>query len=196
MQFSEGRVYHIYNRGNNQQLIFFNRDNYIFFLKKIRKELLAYCDILAYCLMPNHFHLMVYIHPTALKQENNSHIHPLNNAIAVVLRSYTRAIQKQENKKGSLFQQKAKAKELEDKNADFTLNYAAACLHYIHQNPLRARLTEKLEDWEFSSFRDYAEIRNGTLCNKETAYKVTGIDKKEFLYESYQLITDMKERLY
>jgi len=58
MDFDKGHLYHIYNQGNNQQMIFFNKENYLFFLKKIRIHVLPFADILAWCLMPNHFHLM------------------------------------------------------------------------------------------------------------------------------------------
>ena len=61
MQFEKNHLYHIYNRGNNSQKIFFNRDNYLFFTNKIKKHILSYADILAYCLMPNHFHLIVHV---------------------------------------------------------------------------------------------------------------------------------------
>ncbi|RLD54507.1 MAG: hypothetical protein DRJ05_14530, partial [Bacteroidetes bacterium] len=59
MDFKTGYIYHIYNRGNNKNKIFFSRDNYLFFLKKTRKELSDHLDFLAYCLMPNHFHFLV-----------------------------------------------------------------------------------------------------------------------------------------
>ena len=39
MHFENGEVYHIYNRGNNKQTIFFNEDNYLFFLQKVKEEL-------------------------------------------------------------------------------------------------------------------------------------------------------------
>jgi len=61
MQFEEGYIYHIYNQGNNRQKIFFNRENYLYFLRKINTYILPYGDILAWCLMPNHFHLMVLV---------------------------------------------------------------------------------------------------------------------------------------
>jgi len=61
MQFATDHIYHIYNRGNNAQPIFFSRENYLFFLKKVRKHILPHADILAWCLMPNHFHFMVYV---------------------------------------------------------------------------------------------------------------------------------------
>ena len=54
-------IYHIYNQGNNRQKIFFNRENYLYFLKKVKQHILPYADILAWCLMPNHFHLLVAV---------------------------------------------------------------------------------------------------------------------------------------
>jgi putative transposase len=61
MQLEEGHVFHIYNQGNNRQRIFFEEENYQFFIKKMQVHLLPYCNILAYCLMPNHFHWMVEV---------------------------------------------------------------------------------------------------------------------------------------
>lgn len=54
-------LYHIYNQGNNRQKIFFSRDNYLYFLEKVNKLLLPYVDVIAWCLMPNHFHFLVYV---------------------------------------------------------------------------------------------------------------------------------------
>ena len=61
MQFETGYLYHIYNQGNNRQKIFFDRENYLLFLKKIRSHVKPYCDVLAWALLPNHFHLMVKV---------------------------------------------------------------------------------------------------------------------------------------
>ncbi len=59
MNFAEEHIYHVYNRGNNSQTVFFNHENYMFFLEKIRTHIFPHADILAWCLMPNHFHLMI-----------------------------------------------------------------------------------------------------------------------------------------
>lgn len=53
MHFVQGEFYHVYNRGNNRQVIFFNERNYLFFLKKVREQLLPLSDIIAYCLLPD-----------------------------------------------------------------------------------------------------------------------------------------------
>lgn len=182
MEFIEGNAYHIYNRGNNKQQIFFNHENYLFFLRKVKNEFAPYCEILSYCLMPNHFHLIVFIkQPTRDKN--------LNKAIAILLRSYTRAIQIQENFTGSLFQQKTKAKELTN-NVNDTLNYLSICAHYIHQNPLKAGLVSNLNDWKYSSYLDYLALRRGTLCNKELFYNLAGVEKEQFIEEFEILIAE------
>ena len=60
MRFYPEQVYHIYNRGNNRQKIFFEEENYVFFPRKVRRQLLPHVKMLCYCLMPNHFHFLIY----------------------------------------------------------------------------------------------------------------------------------------
>ncbi len=79
--------YHIYNRGNNKQDIFSRRENYLYFLKKIRKHLLPHLDIVAYCLMPNHFHILAYT-------KSDIDHEKFSEDLKIMLRSYTRAINK------------------------------------------------------------------------------------------------------
>ena len=67
MYFEEGYIYHIYNQGNNRQRLFFKRENYLYFLRKVGVYIKPYADILAWCLMPNHFHLMVLVNHTVVK---------------------------------------------------------------------------------------------------------------------------------
>lgn len=55
--------YHLYSRGNNKQLIFYKAKNYPYFLFKLTTYLTDYVDVFAYCLLPNHFHLLVRIKP-------------------------------------------------------------------------------------------------------------------------------------
>lgn len=176
MNFIPGSIYHVYNRGNNKQPIFFKNDNYHFFLKKIKREICPQADVIAYCLMPNHFHLMLIIKDIAI---NNKNI--LSRKIGTLLSSYTRAVQLQENFTGSLFQQKTKAIEISSifENNDKT-DYLTTCFHYIHQNPLRAHLVEKIEDWEYSSFNDYTTFRNDEIINKTLAKEIIEIDWDHF----------------
>jgi len=191
MQFEPGNLYHIYNRGNNSRPIFFTYDNYLFFLKKIKMYILPFSDVLAWCLMPNHFHLMVYINNTKIflsEQVTESHqftrTRSINDSISILLRSYTRAVQKQENITGSLFQHRTKAACLTEidgitpawfQTAFNTIinipepekEYPQVCFNYIHMNPVDAGLVKKPEEWAFSSYRDHAGLRDGKLINRE-----------------------------
>lgn len=186
MEFHPNHLYHIYNRGNNQQPLFFSEANYLFFLKKIRTFILPHCEILSFALMPNHFHLLVCTDERVIetKQIGATDRNVLSEGIRNMLQTYTKAINKQNHTTGSLFQQNTKAKCLDDGS----VNYAITCFHYIHQNPMKARLVLKMEDWDYSSFKDFAGFRNGTLCNRELAFPLLGLDKKTFYADSYKII--------
>jgi len=186
MQFFQNELYHIYNRGNNRRKIFYMPDNYIYFLKKVRRYLLPYCDILSYSLIPNHFHFLIHSDERTIRTKTirDQARNPLSEGIRLLLSSYTQAINKQNKFTGSLFQQNTKAKPIVKGSS----NYDLTVFHYIHQNAYRANLVERLEDWEYSSFRDYCGQRSGTLCNKELAIKLLGLNMNTFYEESYKAI--------
>ena len=186
MEFFKNELYHIYNRGNNRQRIFFKPDNYIFFLKKVRRYILPYCDILSYSLMPNHFHFLIHSdeRTIATKTIRTEAKNVLSEGIRVLLSSYTQAINKQNQFSGSLFQQNTKAKPIVKGGR----NYDLTVFHYIHQNPYRANLVARMEDWEYSSFVDYCGKRNGNLCNKELTIKLLGLNMTTFYEDSYKQI--------
>ncbi|MDP4270834.1 MAG: transposase [Bacteroidota bacterium] len=195
MIFEEHHLYHFYNQGNNREKIFFCRDNYLFFLKKINTHLLSYVDVVAWCLMPNHFHFLIYVKALELGVKpslevkaslDDTNRRTLNDTIGLMLRSYTRAINIQQNRSGSLFRNPSKA-ECITKSDGITpsfyntatgtrLNitvpekeYPQVCFDYIHNNPVAAGLVNQPEDWEFSSYRDYCGLRNGKMIDKERA---------------------------
>ena len=120
MQLRPETLCHIYNRGNNQRPVFLQEKNYNFFILKALNELSSKLNFLAYCLMPNHFHFLVYTKP-----EFEPKI--FSNGMRTLLSSYTRAVQKQERFTGSLFQQNTKYKEVVDNS------YAHTCFHYINE---------------------------------------------------------------
>ena len=183
MQFEKDHVYHIYNMGNNSTKIFFNEENYIFFLRKIRTEIKPISEILAYCLMPNHFHLMIQATEKSC-ETNRQVIQILSRKIGTLLSSYSQAINKQEKTTGSLFRQKTKAKDLRQYITDPKIknDYAKTCFFYLHNNPVEANLVDEAQDWEYSSFSDYCDLRNGTLCNKTLAFEILGIEKESLFF--------------
>lgn len=143
--YSPGEYYHIYNRGVNRQPIFFTEQNWAFFLQRLHKYFTPdKADIIAYCLMPNHYHLLVYI-----KTEDFGHtiMQPFST-------SYTKAINRAQKRVGSLFQGPYKGKWI--KNNKLLLHIT----RYIHRNPVDAGLVYKPADWEYSSYRDYINQRH------------------------------------
>ena len=185
--------YHIYNRGNNRQPIFFNDNNYIFFLRKIRKQLLPVADIICYCLMPNHFHIIIRATDKSTNERKSFGGKPMQEfpyRIGILLSSYSQAINKQNNTTGSLFQQKTKAKILSEQIADKKINYLENCFSYVHNNPVRSKLVTNLKDWPYSSWPDYAGIRNGTLVNKQIFFEATGLRGENFAEQLYKEITE------
>ncbi|MEA5533661.1 REP-associated tyrosine transposase [Crocosphaera sp. XPORK-15E] len=156
--FQAGQYYHIYNRGNNRQNIFFERENYLFFLRSLRRYLLAETlDIIAYCLMPNHYHLLV-----CLKTAD------LSAAMQAFSLSYTKAMNRRYDRVGSLFQGRFQAILVD--RTEYLLNLS----RYIHWNPVKAGLVKQPQDWEFSSFHEYVGLRGGTLPKTEDILAILG----------------------
>lgn len=187
MHFIPGHVYHLYNRGNNKQAIFFAERNYQFFLEKIKKQLSPVCEIVCWCLMPNHFHLMVYATEESCRERasfGGKSMQELAYRIGVLLSSYSQAINKQNGTTGSLFQQKTKAKWITATND----NYLITCLHYIHQNPWKAKLANQLEDWIYTSFRQYIGKDNQLICNQDVLRLLTGCQMNTFYQDSYNVL--------
>jgi putative transposase len=157
--FIAGEYYHIYNRGHNRQLIFFERENYLFFLRRVRKYLIGEpqtsdvsktsevcATIVAYCLMPNHFHLLIRPHDDQLSRRMQR--------FSI---SYTKAMNKRYDRVGALFQGQFRALHIE--RDEYLLHLS----RYIHLNPTAGGLVKRAQDWEFSSYREYIGLRRGTL---------------------------------
>ncbi|MFA9391402.1 MAG: transposase [Prolixibacteraceae bacterium] len=191
MHFEVDKAYHIYNRSN--ETVFFSDDNYLYFLKKVNRLIKPYSEILAWCLMPNHFHFLVVANSMSCELVEEKHrpiTQQLAKNIGTLLSSYTRAINKLKHRRGKLFAHNTSAKCLNDQmNNEYFLDN---CFHYVHQNPVRARLCAHPKDWEFSSYRDYAGIRNGKLVNMELASEMLNNDIDNFEALSKVLIDESK----
>lgn len=136
--------------------------------------------------MPNHFHLLIYADERTIKttQIGNKDVNVLSYGFQNLLSSYTKAINKKHERTGSLFTQNTKAKALSP------IPDGYICFKYIHQNPLKANLVKNINHWEFSSYLDYAGLRNGSMCNKELANSVLRFDKAKYFKTAYELVLD------
>jgi putative transposase len=147
LTFQPDHYYHLYNRGNDRDPIFFERENYLHFLRLVRRHLIEQTlDVLAYCLMPNHYHLLV-----------RCKTGEVSGAMQRLSMAYTKAMNRRYNRVGSLFQGQFQAIAVDRDE------YLYHLTRYIHLNPVKAEIVAHLQDWEFSSYLEYAGLRNGTL---------------------------------
>jgi putative transposase len=172
MRFYENSYYHIYNRTINEELLFRSEENYLFFLKKYRYYLDEYLETIGYCLMPTHFHFLVRVKEIENQTSGLSDVSTkISRGMHKLQMSYTKAFNRRYNRQGSLFQAHYKAKQISNEP------YLITLLTYIHQNPIRSGLVEKAEEWLFSSYQDYIDLRKGTLPSKSIILKM--IKKQE-----------------
>ena len=139
-----GKYYHIYNRGNEKTKIFYKHDNYQHFIRLYKKYLEAWVDTYSYCFIPNHFHLLVYI------KDNLSP--DLSQLVSQQFRrffiSYAMAINKQQKRKGSLFQRPFRRQII---TTNFQLKRT---VYYIHNNPVKHNITNDFREFNYSSYHD------------------------------------------
>lgn len=188
VKFVEGEVYYIYNRGVNRNAIFHDSQDYERFLKmlymvngikkfkskdliKIEKDMYTFrrgeqlVDIMAYVLMPNHFHILLTSHRSDIKRTDTN----LDNNISVFMKRLTAAYSQYYNYKykrtGSLFEGKFKAEHVGD------ADYFKYLFSYIHLNPIKLiqsawreegihdykAANDFLNNYKYSSFKDYFE---------------------------------------
>ncbi len=147
-----GNYYHIFNRGNNGQDIFFESENYEFFLHRLDQYITPFCDIIAWVLLRNHFHLLVYVKETVAVDKLDYTATENPKQIEVHLQfghffnSYAKSINKRYHRTGSLF----------EKNFERVLvdnhKYFKNLIHYIHFNPVKHGFTEEVWNYPWSSY--------------------------------------------
>jgi REP element-mobilizing transposase RayT len=152
--------YHIYNRGNNRERIFFEPDNYVYFLKKIREYLVPVADVLVYCLMPTHYHIVVRVKSQTSEVFETSEVLGVSNAMMKLSVSYTKAINKRFQRVGVLFQGQFQAKPI------LTSEYLLNLCRYIHGNPVKDGIVADITQWQYSNYLEWIGERDGKLVDK------------------------------
>jgi putative transposase len=147
-EFQAGEFYHLYQRGGDRQRIFFESDNYFYFIRLVKRYTLFFkVNIIAYCLLPNHFHL--FLQP--------QHSNNLSAFMRRLQQSHVQAINKRNHRRGPLFYQRFKAKQIISPQTEILL------CRYIHVNPLKHSLVRDLEDWPYSNYFEFIGTRNNGL---------------------------------
>lgn len=153
--------YHFYNRGNNRQAVFFEADNYLYFLGGVKKYLLPVAHIVAYCLMPTHYHILARIKQTSEVLKTSEVSLLVSRAMQKFLISYTKAINKRFSRVGALFQGQFQSKPIQ------TYFHLLNLCIYTHANPVKDGLVALPEDWIYSNYLEWLGQRDGTLVDRE-----------------------------
>jgi putative transposase len=170
-EFTEGEIYHIYNRGVNKMNIFLDEQDFRVFAARLKENLFPELinpllskhavrrktlppnsyDLISYCLMPNHFHLLI-------KQNTNL---PITQLILKVCTGYSKYFNKKYGRIGAIFQDRFKSVRIHKNNQLLWVSY------YIHKNPIEAGFVENPNNYKWSSFSEYVKSESEPLCKKD-----------------------------
>jgi len=179
--FEIDRYYHIYNRGNNRENIFIEDDNYLYFIKLLKKYLIPILDIYSYCLLPNHFHLIVKIKakkqlPLVIRTGKTKLYQPFSN----MFNAYTKAINKRYARRGSLFQEHLKRKEITDEK------YLRSLIIYVNTNPTHHGIAN-YSDYKFSSYRELVTEKSELISKNEVITLFEDIDNLQYVLQQKKI---------
>jgi len=170
----ENTYYHIYNCGNNRENLFIEEENYSYFLKLIKKYLLEVSEILSYCLLKNHFHLLIKTKPNIESKKISQQFSNLFNA-------YAKAINKKHSRIGSLF--KDRFSRIKIKNED----YLKSLIVYIHTNPVHHNIIDDFKKYKQSSYSSLIS-KKATLLNRDFVINLfENVNNFEFVHNKKQL---------
>ncbi|RNL49644.1 hypothetical protein [Pedobacter jejuensis] len=167
-KFEEGKFYHIYNRSVDKQPMFKSDDNYRFFLVKLNKYLNDVLGLYAYCLLGNHFHLLIRIKDdlSGFRTSKNINIETSTHDVVSKLfknffQSYAMAYNVQQNRSGTLFQTPFKRVLINDES------YLTQIIFYIHANPQKHTLVSDFRNWKWSSYNSIISKKPSNLKRQE-----------------------------
>jgi hypothetical protein len=146
-----GKFYHIYNRGINGENLFVEERNYRYFLQLYIRHIHPVADTYAYCLLRNHFHLLVRMKTVAeLKDlsglENLTGLKPPHQYFSNFFNAYTKSINKACGRTGALFERPFRRVEVMGKA------YFKNVVAYIHRNPQHHDFVDDFREWPYSSY--------------------------------------------
>ena len=177
----KGNYYNIYNRGNNGIDVFFDSDSYYYFLKLYDKYITPIADTYAWCLLKNHFHILVYTrldHEIEISKleystiEKPKVIEP-SIQFGILFIAYTQAINKKFNRTDVLFEKPFERKQITSEK------YLQNVIYYIHNNAVQHGFVKQMSLYPCSSY-------DSILSDKPTKIKRNEIinlygSKEEFI---------------
>ena len=176
MLLEPGKYYHIYNRGNNREILFKEARNYPYFLNLWKRHILPIADTFAYSLLPNHFHFAIRV-----KTGTGRSPRDLSRCFANLFAAYAKAVNKGYDRTGSLFQKNFQRKEI-----DAGLHMGQLIL-YIHTNAEKHGLTANYCDYAHSSFTAMLSEKPTQLQRAEVLALFGGKEAFRAAHEGYTI---------
>lgn len=156
--FAPGLLYHVLVRGNHKQKTFLSEGDYRAYLERLARYRKRYgVKVYAYCLMPNHVHLLL----------ETSRV-PLSRVMQGLQQSYTQYFNRAHQKVGHLFQGRYKAIICQKDE------YLLQLVRYIHLNPVRSKLVKSPEEYRYSGHRSYLEGKGTEIVEPGPVLKLLG----------------------
>lgn len=192
-KFHPDSFYHIFNHAVGKENLFLSNDNYIFFLNRYEKYLSPVFKTFSYCLMPNHFHLLIQVRDeksiralanvsTAIEFDYHKFI---MQKLSNFLNSYAKAFNKQNSRKGALFLDFTKRKEINDEC------YFTSVVNYIHQNPVLHGFCKTASEWNYSSYNSIMAINKKSRLERNVIFDwFGGIEKFIEFHQKNEFLDD------
>jgi len=167
---STDSYYHIYNRGNNGETLFKEEKNYEYFLGLYKKHISPIAETYAYCLLGNHFHLLVKIRPSEELRENlktlklkikKEDTYLISHQFSKLFNAYSQGFNKAYSRTGSLFEKYFRRIEVKNES------YFTQLVWYIHLNPQKHGFVEDFRDYPHSSYHAILSNKKTNLKRKE-----------------------------
>ncbi|MEN0003283.1 MAG: transposase [Bacteroidota bacterium] len=156
------KYYHIFNRGNNRQLLFKEHDNYRYFLQLAKRHVGSSVDFFAFVLLPDHFHFLIRVKPQEeLEKLGITDAPKLSRKFANWFSTYAKAFNKRYNQVSSVFEDRFERIEVDSDN------YLSYLVYYIHSNPEKHQLIDNYKDWEHSSYSTFQTTNQSKLILKD-----------------------------
>jgi REP element-mobilizing transposase RayT len=171
-----GKYYHLYNRGNNGENIFVEERNYHYFMRLYAKHIEPVCDTFAFCLLRNHFHLLIRV-KKKLADESAVTAPYVKQQFSNFFNAYTKAINKAYQRTGSLFEKRYERIEVTNDR------YFLALVRYIHRNPQTHRFVNDFREYPYSSYQAFFSAQPSFLKRDEVLAWFDGVKDFEGLHQ-------------
>ena len=162
--------FHIFNRGNDRENLFFTDANYQYFIKKYVELIVPFVETYSFCLIPNHFHFLVKVNES---KEPDFHLR-VSHQFRRLFQSYALAINEQEGRSGSLFRKTFRRIQVNN------MDYLKRLVFYIHFNPQKHQLVQDYREYPYSSFHSFKNNEISSFISSRRVFEWFN-DKEDFI---------------